>query len=66
MFLIAAPVDRKKTQSQFSSAISWLDAINLAEKNEFELQLIGHDSQSAGGDNGAGQSGRGLTVEEVD
>lgn len=70
--------DKQTVKDKCSSAMSWLDANNLAEKDEFEhhlkelqqacgpimAKLHGQGSQSAGGD--SGQSGRGPTVEEVD
>lgn len=72
--------DKQIVKDKCSSAMSWLDANNLAEKDEFEhhlkelqqacgpimAKLHGQGSQGAGGDSAHGQSGRGPTVEEVD
>lgn len=71
--------DKQAVKDKCSSALSWLESNNLAEKDEFEhhlkelqqvcgpimAKLHGQGSQS-GGDSAQGQSRRGPTVEEVD
>lgn len=74
--------DKQVVTDKCSSEMSWLDANNLAEKEEFdhrlkELQQVcgpimaklhgqSAGSQSAGSQSAGAQTGRGPTVEEVD
>lgn len=72
--------DKQTVKEKCAAAMSWLDANNLAEKDEFEHQLKelqqacgpimaklhGAGGGAGGADTGSSQGNRGPTVEEVD